>query len=100
MSLSMLAASYSRQKALVCKSKPGRPLISMRDATYLLQEINQLRQGLIGPVLDFVPLESTQVLIDWLYRQSEPRTQRYLFQDCAVLSLHSQINTKLETYYH
>lgn len=72
----------------------------MRNATYLLQEINQLRQGLIGPVLDFVPLESTQVLIDWLCRQSEHGTQRYLFQDYAVFPLHSQINTKLETYYH
>jgi hypothetical protein len=41
----------------------------MRDATNLLQQINQLRQGLIGPVLDFVPLESTQVLINRLCRQ-------------------------------
>ena len=71
----------------------------MRDVTYLLQQINQLRQGLIGPVLDLVPLESTQILIDWLCRQSEPRTQRYLLQGCDVFPLHSQINTELETYY-
>lgn len=55
----MLEASYSRQKTLASNSKPGKPLISMRGATNLMQQINQLRQGLIDPVLDFVPLEST-----------------------------------------
>ena len=30
---------------------------------YLLQKINQLRQRLIGPVLDLVPLEGAEILI-------------------------------------
>ena len=35
------------------------------DTPYLLQHIYQLTQGLVCPVLDFVPIEGLEILIDW-----------------------------------
>lgn len=62
-SLSMLAASCridQRESRFVCSSS------RMRLATHLVQQINQLRQRLIRTILDLIPRERSQVLINRL----------------------------------